>query len=65
MPPERRTVFGVNPNTVRLSVGIEKIETLLKDLEQALDKIEIKSKSKARIDSVQKPSKKKGAIMPT
>jgi len=60
MPPERRTVFGVNPNTVRLSVGIEKIETLLKDLEQALDKIEIKSISNARIGSVQKPSKKKG-----
>jgi len=36
MPPERRTVFGVLPNTVRLSAGIEKTEILLKDLEQAL-----------------------------
>jgi len=43
MPQERRTVFGVRPNTVRLSAGIEKTETLLKDLEQVLDKIEIKS----------------------
>ncbi|MBN1392821.1 MAG: PLP-dependent transferase [Sedimentisphaerales bacterium] len=61
MPPERRTIFGVHPNTVRLSTGIEKTETLLKDLEQALEKIEIKSKSKARIGAVQKPKKKKGS----
>jgi len=61
MPPERRTVFGVRPNTVRLSAGIEKTEILLKDLEQALSKLEIKSKSKARINSVQRPTKKKGS----
>ena len=61
MPPERRTVFGVLPNTVRLSTGIEKTETLLKDLEQALGKLEIESKSKARIDSVKRPAKKKGS----
>ena len=60
MPPERRTVFGVRPNTVRLSAGIEKTEILLKDLEQALDKLEIESKPKTRIDAVQKPLKKKG-----
>src|SRR4030042_1604061 len=60
MPPERRTVFGVHPNTVRLSAGLEKIETLLKDLEQTLDKIEVKSKPKADIKSVQKLSKNKG-----
>lgn len=36
MPPERRTSFGVNVNTVRLSVGIEPIEYLLDDIEQAL-----------------------------
>jgi cystathionine beta-lyase/cystathionine gamma-synthase len=59
MPPERRTVFGVHHNTVRLSAGIEKTKTLLKDLEQALEKIEIRSKSKAKIDSLQKPSAKK------
>ena len=61
MPPERRTVFGVLPNTIRLSAGIEKTEILLKDLEQALSKLEIKSKSKARIYSVQKLAKKKGS----
>jgi len=38
MPPERRTSFGVNVNTVRLSAGIEKTEILLKDLNQALNK---------------------------
>lgn len=61
MPPERRTVFGVLPNTIRLSAGIEKTEILLKDLEQALSKLEIKSKSKASINSVQRPVKKKGS----
>ena len=59
MPPERRTVFGVHPNTVRLSTGIEKTETLLDDIEQALGKLKQKSKSKAKIDPVQIRSKKK------
>lgn len=54
-------VFGVPPNTVRLSTGIEKIEILLKDLEPTLSKSEIESKSKARIDFVIKPTKKKGS----
>jgi cystathionine beta-lyase/cystathionine gamma-synthase len=36
MPPERRTTFGVKENTVRLSVGIEPVETLIEDLTQAL-----------------------------
>jgi cystathionine beta-lyase/cystathionine gamma-synthase len=36
LPPERRAVFGVRENTVRLSIGIEPPETLVEDLEQAL-----------------------------
>jgi len=36
LPPERRTTFGVRKNTVRLSVGIEPPERLIKDLKQAL-----------------------------
>ena len=36
LPPERRTGFGVNLNTVRLSVGIERGQSLIEDLEQAL-----------------------------
>lgn len=36
MPPERRTTFGVNPNTVRLSIGIEPETELLADIDQAL-----------------------------
>lgn len=36
MPPERRTGFGVKPNTVRLSVGIEPVGELLADVDQAL-----------------------------
>ena len=39
LPEERRTSFGVNLNTVRLSVGIEKAEVLIEDLEQALSKL--------------------------
>ena len=35
--PERRTTFGVCKNTVRLSVGIESPEKLIKDIKQALD----------------------------
>ncbi|MFH0921846.1 MAG: aminotransferase class I/II-fold pyridoxal phosphate-dependent enzyme [Fibrobacterota bacterium] len=37
MPPERRTGFGVNMNTVRLSAGIENPDRLVEDLKQALD----------------------------
>ncbi len=36
LPPERRTAFGVRQNTVRLSLGIEPIEQILADLDQAL-----------------------------
>jgi cystathionine beta-lyase/cystathionine gamma-synthase len=36
MPPERRTSFGVKENTLRLSVGIEQVDKLVNDLEQAL-----------------------------
>jgi len=36
MPDERRTTFGVRPNTVRLSAGIEETDGLLHDIEQAL-----------------------------
>jgi cystathionine beta-lyase/cystathionine gamma-synthase len=39
MPPERRTIFGVAKNTVRLSAGIEKIDRLIADLDQALARI--------------------------
>jgi cystathionine beta-lyase/cystathionine gamma-synthase len=60
MPPERRTVFGVRPNTVRFSAGIEESGILLKDLEQALNKFEIESELKAKIDAVQRPLKNKG-----
>lgn len=39
MPPERRTMFGVRENTVRLSAGIEDGDALLSDLEKALSKV--------------------------
>lgn len=39
LPPERRTTFGVRENTVRLSVGIEPVEQILADLDQALSTV--------------------------
>jgi cystathionine beta-lyase/cystathionine gamma-synthase len=39
MPEERRTSFGVNKNTVRLSAGIEPTELLLDDIGRALAKL--------------------------
>ena len=39
LPPERRTTFGVAQNTVRISIGIESAEALIRDMEQALSQI--------------------------
>lgn len=39
LPPDRRLSFGVRENTVRLSIGIEPIETIIGDLENALAKV--------------------------
>ena len=61
MPPERRTVFGVRPNTVRLSAGIEKTEILLEDLEQALNRLKTKPALQTRIDVAQKSPKGRGS----
>jgi len=36
LPPERRTIFGVKENTVRLSLGIEPTDSILEDIDQAL-----------------------------
>jgi cystathionine beta-lyase/cystathionine gamma-synthase len=61
MPSERRTLFGVSPNTVRLSAGIERTEMIVEDLEQALNKLEIDSEPKTKIVAVPKVPKKKGS----
>ncbi|MFO7956770.1 MAG: aminotransferase class I/II-fold pyridoxal phosphate-dependent enzyme [Candidatus Brocadiia bacterium] len=37
LPEERRTAFGVRPNTVRMSAGIEETQALLEDLDRALE----------------------------
>ena len=39
LPPERRTLFGVRENTVRLSVGIEPAASILEDIDQALSNL--------------------------
>jgi len=36
LPPERRLSFGVRENTVRLSVGIEPVKEVIRDLEHGL-----------------------------
>ena len=38
LSPEKQAATGVTPGYVRLSVGIEHIDDILADLEQALDK---------------------------
>lgn len=38
MPKELREKLGIFETTVRLSVGLENIDDLIRDLEQALDK---------------------------
>ncbi len=38
LPVERRARLGITDNLVRLSVGIEDVEDLIADLEQALAK---------------------------
>jgi cystathionine beta-lyase/cystathionine gamma-synthase len=39
LPEDRRLIFGVKKNTVRLSAGIEEADLLIDDLKQALDKV--------------------------
>ena len=36
VPPERRAAIGITDGLVRISAGIEDIDDLLEDLEQAL-----------------------------
>ena len=36
LPPEQRATFGVAANTVRFSLGIDPVDTVIADLEQAL-----------------------------
>ena len=38
IPPEIRKTLGIDDGMIRLSVGVENIEDLLRDLIQALDK---------------------------
>ena len=40
VPPEQRKILGIDDSLVRLSVGIEDVEDLLEDLDQALAKVD-------------------------
>ena len=39
VPAESRKALGIDDNLIRLSVGIEEVEDLIKDLENALSKV--------------------------
>jgi len=39
VPKEQREMLGISDGLIRLSVGIESVEDLISDLEQALAKI--------------------------
>lgn len=39
VPPEEKKLYGITENMIRLSVGIENVEDLIADIEQALSKI--------------------------
>jgi cystathionine beta-lyase/cystathionine gamma-synthase len=39
VPPERRVALGLTDSMVRISVGIEDVEDLLADLDQALARV--------------------------
>jgi cystathionine gamma-lyase len=39
VPPAHRKMLGIDDNFVRVSCGIENVEDLINDLNQALDKI--------------------------
>jgi cystathionine beta-lyase/cystathionine gamma-synthase len=39
VPPERRLQIGITDDMIRLSVGIEDVDDLREDLEQALDRV--------------------------
>jgi len=56
MPAERRTLFGVKQNTVRLSAGIENSEVLLNDLENALNQVGAESTTKSSCQTVERIS---------
>ena len=39
IPPDEKTLYGITETLVRLSVGVENVEDLWWDLEQALDAV--------------------------
>jgi cystathionine beta-lyase/cystathionine gamma-synthase len=39
VPREKRLASGINDSLIRLSVGIEAVEDLIKDLDQAFRKV--------------------------
>jgi cystathionine beta-lyase/cystathionine gamma-synthase len=49
MGKEMRSEAGITEGLVRLSVGIENVNDIIKDLEQAFEQIKIEEKAEANI----------------
>ncbi len=49
IPTDSRTKSGVTPDYIRLSIGIEHIDDILADIDQALDKAAKKATAKAAV----------------
>lgn len=52
IPAERRKLAGVSDSLIRLSVGLEEIEDLLTDIEQAFQKTAVTTNSHSKINSL-------------
>jgi cystathionine beta-lyase len=52
IPADRRRAAGVADSLVRLSVGLEEVQDLVKDLEQAFDKINSSTNNHSQIKSL-------------
>jgi len=55
IPPAERALLGIGPDLVRLSVGVEEIEDLLEDVEQALHWAVTGWKEEATVDAESRP----------
>jgi cystathionine beta-lyase len=52
IPADRRRAAGVSDSLIRLSVGLEEVQDLVKDLEQAFDKVSSSTNSHSQINSL-------------
>ena len=51
MPDDERIKRGIDDSLIRLSIGIENAEDIIKDIEQALNQAKIKQKTASDINN--------------